>query len=145
MANKGSGMPDEHPSRDPWAFGDPNKFALIYARSVSHEGYEPELMEHLEACHLMAGRLGAYVMHEYVDGGYCGATLKRPALMRLLQHAMDEDIDYAIASNAEELTCSQNDMAFLITALGGYGTEIAIADINAIVRLNDPQPPESLR
>lgn len=50
----------------------------------------------------------------YVDGGYSGSNLERPAIKRLLDDVKDKKIDYVIVYKLDRISRSQKDTLYLI-------------------------------
>jgi DNA invertase Pin-like site-specific DNA recombinase len=59
--------------------------AVAYARDASShpDNEQRSIQTQLEACRQMADRLGADLLHEFVDLASSGTSIDRPALTRL--------------------------------------------------------------
>ena len=96
----------------------------IYTRKSSEEGLDQafnSLQAQREACEAFvrsqAGERWNLLPDRYDDGGYSGATMKRPALERLLADVLARRLDAVLVYKVDRLTRSLADFARIIEAL----------------------------
>ena len=100
----------------------------IYTRKSSEEGLEQNfnsLHAQRQACEAFirsqAGEGWRLVKNPYDDGGFCGATMDRPALKALLTHVKEKRIDVVVVYKVDRLTRSLADFAKIVEIFDAHG------------------------
>ena len=100
----------------------------IYTRKSSEDGLEQEfnsLHAQREACtaYITSQKAEGWVLlpELYDDGGLSGATLKRPALQRLLSELDEGRVDQIVVYKIDRLSRSLSDFARIVDRLDGAG------------------------
>ena len=100
------------------------KRCAIYTRKSHEEGLEQEynsLDAQRDACESyiksQAHERWTLVKKPYDDGGFSGATLKRPALQKLLEDIRDDKVDVIVVYKIDRLTRSLMDFSNIIKVL----------------------------
>lgn len=100
----------------------------IYARTSTEEGLSQEfnsLDAQIESCRAyivsQAGEGWTACKQTFVDGGFSGGSLERPALQRLLAALTAREIDVIVVYKVDRLTRSLSDFAKIVEALDRAG------------------------
>src|SRR5262249_35602930 len=86
--------------------GHMSQLAAIYARLSTDDKQQTSIPKQIDLCRAAASKHGIVVPENYifVDDGYSGALLERPALNRLLELARSRSITAIFVSDADRLS-----------------------------------------
>lgn len=94
----------------------PLKKAAIYIRvstdAQREEGYSIEAQKEMLTAYLVSKRIKNY--EYYIDGGFSGSNIDRPALKRLIDDIKDKKISMVLVYKLDRLSRSQKDTLYLI-------------------------------
>lgn len=76
------------------------------------EGYSIDAQKKLLEAYCISKEITDF--EYYIDGGYSGSNLERPAMKKLLDDIDDKKIDYVIVYKLDRISRSQKDTLFLI-------------------------------
>tara|TARA_R110002167_G_scaffold231677_1_gene436872 strand:+ start:699 stop:2471 length:1773 start_codon:yes stop_codon:yes gene_type:complete len=96
----------------------------IYARYSSDMQRDASIEDQIRLCQERADREGWRVINCYTDHGISGASLMRPGVQMLMQHAADGGIDVVIAESLDRLSRDQENVAGLFKRLSFAGVKI---------------------
>jgi len=96
------------------------KRAALYCR-VSTVDQHPETQ--LSELRQFAANKGFQVVGEYIDHGYCGARVRRPALDRMMDDARRNKFDVLLAWSCDRLARSTKHLLQTIDELNGMGVQ----------------------
>jgi site-specific DNA recombinase len=105
--------------------------AIIYLR-VSSDGqvnkaHNPEgysIPAQREACERHAANLGAAVIGEFVEAGYSGTTLRRPALQAMLTQLPEVRPTYVIFYDLSRFAREESDAFWLLAEIKRHGAKL---------------------
>lgn len=107
-----------------------SKRCAIYIRSAQASQVSLDMQRNL--CTRYAERKGWRVVREYADNGQSGATMKRPALQRLLAAT---DVDVVLVHRLDRISRSMRDMVSIVDRLDARGASIqCVADAPPLAR-----------
>ena len=98
--------------------------AAIYARFSSHMQREASIEDQVRLCVERAARDGWSVVQTFSDMAISGASMHRPGLQSLIDHAERGRIDIVIAEALDRLSRDQADVATLFKRLSFHGVGI---------------------
>lgn len=100
----------------------------IYARTSTEEGLAQEfnsLDAQIEACRAyitsQAGEGRVACKQTFVDGGFSGGSMERPALQQLLAALASREVDVIVVYKVDRLTRSLADFAKIVERLDAAG------------------------
>jgi site-specific DNA recombinase len=103
----------------------------VYARvSTSRQAQAQTIEQQLERLRAAVGERG-WVLdaeHVYRDDGYSGATLSRPGLDRLRDHAALADLDVVVVVAPDRLARNYVHQVLLVDELAGHGCRVEFLD-----------------
>ena len=110
---------------------EPKATAVIYLR-VSSDGqvnkaHNPEgysIPAQREACERHAMSLGARVVGEYVEAGYSGTTLRRPALQSMLGQLAEIKPNYVVFYDLSRVAREESDAFWLLSEIRRHGAKL---------------------
>ena len=92
------------------------KITAIYIRvsteAQREEGYSIEAQTEALTAYCTAKGWKTYEL--YIDGGYSGSSLERPAIQRLIHHVKNSRIERVLVYKLDRLSRSQKDTLYLI-------------------------------
>jgi site-specific DNA recombinase len=101
----------------------------LYIRSAQASQVSIDMQRDL--CTRYAERKGWRVVREYVDNGHSGASMKRPALQRMLAAT---DIDVVLVERIDRLTRSARDASAIHARLEARGVTVEALQVNGGTR-----------
>src|SRR5260370_19697573 len=102
--------------------------AAVYARvSTTRQAQAQTIEQQLDRLHAAAAERGWALdeQHVYRDDGYSGASLGRPGLDRLRDHAALADLDVVLITAPDRLARHYVPPARLIDELANHGSRVA--------------------
>jgi site-specific DNA recombinase len=103
----------------------------VYARvSTSRQAQAQTIEQQLERLRAAVGERGWVLDAErgYRDDGYSGATLSRPGLDRLRDHAALADLDVVVVAAPDRLARNYVHQVLLVDELGRHGCQVEFLD-----------------
>lgn len=97
---------------------------VIYARFSTQMQREASIEDQVRVCEDHAHREGLSILGVYSDMAISGATLLRPGLQGMLEHAAQGQIDLVLAEALDRLSRDQADIATLYKTLSFHGVRI---------------------
>jgi site-specific DNA recombinase len=105
--------------------------AAVYARvSTTRQAQAQTIEQQLDRLHAAAAERGWALdeQHVYRDDGYSGASLGRPGLDRLRDHAALADLDVVLVTAPDRLARNYVHQVLLIDELAGHGCRVEFLD-----------------
>src|SRR5436190_6163892 len=105
--------------------------AAVYARvSTTRQTQAQTIEQQLDRLHAAAAERGWALdeQHVYRDDGYSGASLGRPGLDRLRDHAALADLDVVVVTAPDRLARNYVHQVLLIEELAGHGCRVEFLD-----------------
>jgi site-specific DNA recombinase len=105
--------------------------AAVYARvSTTRQAQAQTIEQQLDRLHAAAAGRGWALdeQHVYRDDGYSGASLGRPGLDRLRDHAALADLDVVLVTAPDRLARNYVHQVLLIDELAGHGCRVEFPD-----------------
>ena len=96
----------------------------IYARFSSDMQREASIEDQIRLCEERATKEGWSVVSHYTDHGISGASLIRPGVQMLMQHAAEGRFDVVIGESLDRLSRDQEDVAGVYKRLSFAGVKI---------------------
>lgn len=90
-------------------------YARVSTREQAEEGYSIQVQ--LEKLRLFCQAKSWVVIKEYVDAGFSGGSLKRPAMSELIYDAKHRKFDMVLVYKLDRLSRSQKDTLYLVEEL----------------------------
>ena len=87
-------------------------YVRVSTKEQAEEGYS--IGEQLERLRKFCDAKGWIVAEEYVDAGFSGATLERPAMQRLMKDCNAKKVDMVLVYKLDRLSRKQRDTLYLI-------------------------------
>ncbi len=105
--------------------------AAIYARVSTAEQAEKgySLETQLEECRRRAGELGVNTVEEYIDDGYSGEFIERPALDRLRERLAGKDLAYVIVYDPDRLARNLAHQLIVTEEMEKAGAELVFVSV----------------
>ncbi|GAA4404537.1 recombinase family protein [Tsukamurella soli] len=119
------------------------KHAIAYARAAATTAGERRVAEQFDICQHMATRLDAEIVDTFADHGGSGKRLNRLALSRLFDYVEDNNIDYVICADMNQLASTQRLFMEAALHLKLDGTRVAIADLDIVFDIQRGRPDRS--
>jgi site-specific DNA recombinase len=98
--------------------------AVIYARYSSDLQSDRSIEDQVRDCRALADRNGWQVLEVYADHAISGATLLRPGIQALLEHAGEARFDVVITEALDRLSRDLSDTAQLYKLLGFHQVKL---------------------
>jgi DNA invertase Pin-like site-specific DNA recombinase len=96
----------------------------IYARYSSELQSEASIEDQIRLCEERARKDGYTVVNHYTDHGLSGASMMRPGVQMLMQHAAERKFDLIIAESIDRLSRDQEDIAGIYKRLSFAGVKL---------------------
>src|SRR6516162_949509 len=105
--------------------------AAVYARvSTTRQAQAQTIEQQLDRLRVAVAERGWVLdeQHVYRDDGYSGASLGRPGLDRLRDHAAAADLDVVLVTAPDRLARNYVHQVLLIEELAGHGCQVEFLD-----------------
>jgi len=94
------------------------KRVAIYARYSTELQSDASIEDQIRVCEERASANGWQVVQAYTDHALSGASMMRPGLQMMLQHAADKQFDVVLSEALDRLSRDQADIAAIFKRLG---------------------------